>query len=145
MEMNDVFLNTFIQKQTGLINDLQARLLLSDTKISVLEGEIRQLSDQKAHHERELSLVKDNLVKSEEKKEDLKNRLKQYHKANEELTTELNSLKIKSSDDINDLTARTLQAEKAANHYREYAESIQKYVPQAEPAGQNEDLRNQPG
>jgi len=144
MEMNDAFLNTFIQKQTGLINDLQARLLIADTRISVLEGELKNLSDQKAHHERELSLVKENLLKSEEKREDLKNRLKQYHKTNEELITELNALKIKSTDDINDLTARTEQAEKAANHFREYAESIQKYVPQAEPAV-NEDLRNQPG
>lgn len=44
--MDTEFINIFIAKQKALIDDLQSRLLLSETKVTLLEGKLDEANKQ---------------------------------------------------------------------------------------------------
>lgn len=129
--MDEQFVNVFIQKQKALIDDLQQKLVVSETRAFVLESKVNDHNEKIRQLEGDMQAQTKALEKSDEQKNKVKEQLKLYHETNDKLVNQLHELQVRYDDDTADLTNRLNDAEKLSKHYETYATQLHcKYVDQ---------------
>lgn len=122
--MDEQFVNVFIQKQKALIDDLQQKLVLSETRSHVFEQRVNDHNERIRQLEGDLQTQTKALEKSDEAKARVKEQLKEYHSTNDNLVNQLHALQVQYDDDVADLNNKLNEANKLREHYESYATQL---------------------
>jgi chromosome segregation ATPase len=122
--MDEQFVNVFIQKQKALIDDLQQKLVVSETRSHVFEQRVTDHNERIRQLEGDLQAQTKALEKSDEAKAKIKEQLKEYHSTNDNLVNQLHALQVQYDDDVADLNNRLTEAVKLREHYEAYATQL---------------------